>query len=101
MWCPTALEVNGVISKHPLPEPSMPLNFINSTGLRYEAQEVRQCLLQGEALWNLIWREAIIRLQKHYFLCDGTILFSCVKGPGHSKEKCQSLIKIHLHLVLS
>ncbi|XP_048095276.1 trans-1,2-dihydrobenzene-1,2-diol dehydrogenase-like isoform X1 [Alosa alosa] len=47
MWCPTTLEVNGEVSKHPLPEPPMPLNFINSTGLRYEAQEVRQCLLQG------------------------------------------------------
>ncbi|KAJ8247936.1 hypothetical protein GJAV_G00252290 [Gymnothorax javanicus] len=31
----------------PLPEPSMPLNFANSTGLRYEAEEVRHCLLKG------------------------------------------------------
>lgn len=47
MWCPTSVEVNGNASEHPLPEPIMPLNFINSTGLRYEAQEVRQCLLKG------------------------------------------------------
>ncbi|XP_051997936.1 trans-1,2-dihydrobenzene-1,2-diol dehydrogenase-like [Xyrauchen texanus] len=47
MWCPTNLEVNGKVSQHPLPEPSIPLNFTNSTGLCYEAQEVRQCLLNG------------------------------------------------------
>ncbi|KAJ8247938.1 hypothetical protein GJAV_G00252310 [Gymnothorax javanicus] len=47
MWCPTRLEVNGQESQYPLPEPSMPLNFINSTGLRYEAEEVRHCLLKG------------------------------------------------------
>ncbi|KAJ8247941.1 hypothetical protein GJAV_G00252340 [Gymnothorax javanicus] len=47
MWCPTHLEVNGQESQYPLPEPSMPLNFTNSTGLRYEAEEVRRCLLKG------------------------------------------------------
>lgn len=47
MWCPTALEVNGKEMQFPLPEPSMPLNFTNSTGLRYEAEEVRNCLLKG------------------------------------------------------
>ncbi|KAI9530502.1 hypothetical protein NQZ68_004520 [Dissostichus eleginoides] len=47
MWCPTSLEVNGKEMQFPLPEASMPLNFTNSTGLRYEAEEVRQCLLKG------------------------------------------------------
>lgn len=47
MWCPTSLEVNGEVTQYPLPEPSLPLNFIHSTGLRYEAEEVRQCLLKG------------------------------------------------------
>ncbi|KAJ8340675.1 hypothetical protein SKAU_G00353080 [Synaphobranchus kaupii] len=47
MWCPTHLVVNGQESQYMLPEPSMPLNFTNSTGLRYEAEEVRQCLLKG------------------------------------------------------
>ncbi|KAF3843015.1 hypothetical protein F7725_001864 [Dissostichus mawsoni] len=47
MWCPTSLEVNGKDMQFPLPEASMPLNFTNSTGLRYEAEEVRQCLLKG------------------------------------------------------
>ncbi|XP_041917825.1 dihydrodiol dehydrogenase, tandem duplicate 1 [Alosa alosa] len=47
MWCPSALVVNGTETEYPLPEPCMPMNFTNSTGLRYEAQEVRQCLLKG------------------------------------------------------
>ncbi|XP_055030031.1 trans-1,2-dihydrobenzene-1,2-diol dehydrogenase [Misgurnus anguillicaudatus] len=47
MWCPTSLIVNGVESHYPVPEPELPLNFMNSTGMRYEAEEVRRCLLQG------------------------------------------------------
>ncbi|KAM9366257.1 trans-1,2-dihydrobenzene-1,2-diol dehydrogenase [Symphorus nematophorus] len=47
MWCPTTLVVNGKESQYPVPEPYLPINFINSTGMRYEAEEVRQCLLKG------------------------------------------------------
>ncbi|CAM4584483.1 hypothetical protein PO909_031782 [Leuciscus waleckii] len=47
MWCPTSLLVNGVETQYPLPDPALPLNFINSTGMRYEAEEVRHCLLKG------------------------------------------------------
>ncbi|KAJ8272268.1 hypothetical protein COCON_G00111270 [Conger conger] len=47
MWCPTTLVVNGKETQYPLPEPSLPVNFPNSTGMRYEAEEVRQCLLKG------------------------------------------------------
>ncbi|XP_023255020.1 trans-1,2-dihydrobenzene-1,2-diol dehydrogenase-like [Seriola lalandi dorsalis] len=47
MWCPTSLEVNGKGTQYPVPEPYLPLNFLNSTGMRYEAEEVRQCLLKG------------------------------------------------------
>ncbi|KAF3686835.1 Trans-1,2-dihydrobenzene-1,2-diol dehydrogenase [Channa argus] len=47
MWCPTSLVVNGKETQYPLPEPYLPLNFLNSTGMRYEAEEVRQCLLKG------------------------------------------------------
>ncbi|XP_058485335.1 trans-1,2-dihydrobenzene-1,2-diol dehydrogenase [Solea solea] len=47
MWCPTSLVVNGEETQYPVPEPHLPLNFINSTGMRYEAEEVRQCLLKG------------------------------------------------------
>ncbi|XP_016518441.1 uncharacterized protein LOC103154714 isoform X5 [Poecilia formosa] len=47
MWCPTSLVVNKKETQYPVPEPSLPLNFTNSTGKRYEAEEVRQCLLKG------------------------------------------------------
>ncbi|XP_062328012.1 trans-1,2-dihydrobenzene-1,2-diol dehydrogenase [Osmerus eperlanus] len=47
MWCPTSLVVNGKETQYPVPEPYLPLNFLNSTGMRYEAEEVRQCLLKG------------------------------------------------------
>ncbi|XP_028299058.1 dihydrodiol dehydrogenase, tandem duplicate 1 [Gouania willdenowi] len=47
MHCPTTLVVNNNRMEYPLPEPCLPLNFTNSTGLRYEAEEVRQCLLKG------------------------------------------------------
>ncbi|XP_043952562.1 trans-1,2-dihydrobenzene-1,2-diol dehydrogenase-like isoform X2 [Gambusia affinis] len=47
MWCPTSLFVNGKETQYPVPEPSLPLNFTNSTGMCYEAEEVRQCLLKG------------------------------------------------------
>ncbi|XP_068170114.1 trans-1,2-dihydrobenzene-1,2-diol dehydrogenase [Antennarius striatus] len=47
MWCPTSLVVNGKETRYSLPEPYLPLNFINSTGMCYEAEEVRQCLLKG------------------------------------------------------
>uniref|UniRef100_A0A673G467 Trans-1,2-dihydrobenzene-1,2-diol dehydrogenase n=1 Tax=Sinocyclocheilus rhinocerous TaxID=307959 RepID=A0A673G467_9TELE len=47
MHCPTVLELNGKKTEFPLPEPGLPLNFHNSTGLRYEAEEVRRCLLKG------------------------------------------------------
>ncbi|GCC21348.1 hypothetical protein chiPu_0019817 [Chiloscyllium punctatum] len=47
MWCPTSLVVNGKVQEFPLPPPSQPLNFTNSTGLRYEADQVRQCLQKG------------------------------------------------------
>ncbi|KAM9860934.1 trans-1,2-dihydrobenzene-1,2-diol dehydrogenase [Aulostomus maculatus] len=47
MWCPTSLVVNGKETEYPVPEPGLRLNFLNSTGMRYEAEEVRQCLLKG------------------------------------------------------
>lgn len=47
MWCPTSLVVNGKETQYPLPKPHIPLNFLLSTGMRFEAEEVRQCLLKG------------------------------------------------------
>lgn len=37
-----------------MPEPYLPLNFLNSTGMRYEAEEVRQCLLKGTDIHNIL-----------------------------------------------
>ncbi|KAM5132180.1 uncharacterized protein ACMZJ9_018960 [Mantella aurantiaca] len=47
MWCPTSVIVNGKETQFPLPQSSKPMHFTNSTGLGYEAEHVRQCLLKG------------------------------------------------------
>uniref|UniRef100_A0A8C8SST6 Trans-1,2-dihydrobenzene-1,2-diol dehydrogenase n=1 Tax=Pelusios castaneus TaxID=367368 RepID=A0A8C8SST6_9SAUR len=47
MWSPTELVVNGQHEAFPLPAPSQYIHFPHSTGLCYEAQHVRQCLLKG------------------------------------------------------
>uniref|UniRef100_A0A3B5B7H6 Trans-1,2-dihydrobenzene-1,2-diol dehydrogenase n=1 Tax=Stegastes partitus TaxID=144197 RepID=A0A3B5B7H6_9TELE len=47
VWSPTTLDVNGKVTQYPLPEPYLPLSYMNGTGMRYEAEEVRQCLLKG------------------------------------------------------
>ena len=47
-WCPTVLETPSGRKEYPLPEPALPLNFVNSTGMRFEAEEVRKCLKEGK-----------------------------------------------------
>ncbi|XP_044137612.1 trans-1,2-dihydrobenzene-1,2-diol dehydrogenase-like [Bufo gargarizans] len=47
MWAPTSLIVNGKETKYPPPPTTKHMYFINSTGLSYEAEHVRQCLLKG------------------------------------------------------
>ncbi|CAN8179169.1 unnamed protein product [Coccothraustes coccothraustes] len=47
MNCPTELLWGGRCERFPLPPPAEPPNFPHSTGLRYEAQHVRECLLRG------------------------------------------------------
>ncbi|XP_038238187.1 trans-1,2-dihydrobenzene-1,2-diol dehydrogenase-like [Dermochelys coriacea] len=46
-YAPTTMIVNNQRYECPLPPPTQPLNFSNGTGMRYEAQHVRECLLQG------------------------------------------------------
>ncbi|KAM6452394.1 trans-1,2-dihydrobenzene-1,2-diol dehydrogenase-like [Liasis olivaceus] len=46
-WCPTEMVINGQHEEFPLPPPPLKMHFTNSTGLRYEAEHVRQCLLKG------------------------------------------------------
>ncbi|XP_075045654.1 trans-1,2-dihydrobenzene-1,2-diol dehydrogenase-like [Mixophyes fleayi] len=47
IWSPTSIIVNGKETKYPVPPTTKALNFSNSTGLSYEAEHVRQCLLKG------------------------------------------------------
>lgn len=41
------IDIDGRSKTWPLPEPKHKFNFINSCGLRYEAEEVRQCIRSG------------------------------------------------------
>lgn len=47
-WCPLELiDVDGKAKIWPVPESKVKINFVNSTGLRYEAEEVRKCINAG------------------------------------------------------
>lgn len=81
MWCPTTLVVKGKETKYPVPEPHLPLNFTNSTGMRYEAEEVRQCLLKGTV--GLCFHENIYH----------SIFFICMYRPVISgKAPCKPVV---------
>lgn len=41
------MDVDGTEKSWPLPEAKHEFNFINSCGLRYEADEVRKCIRNG------------------------------------------------------
>ncbi|XP_066463966.1 trans-1,2-dihydrobenzene-1,2-diol dehydrogenase-like [Eleutherodactylus coqui] len=47
IWSPTSIIVNGKEMKYSLPPTTKHLYFKNSTGLSYEAEHVRECLLKG------------------------------------------------------
>ncbi|XP_067001936.1 trans-1,2-dihydrobenzene-1,2-diol dehydrogenase [Anabrus simplex] len=46
-WSPSNVSTPDKSSEFILPSASLPFNFVNSAGLRYEAMEVRRCLRQG------------------------------------------------------
>uniref|UniRef100_A0A336MXB9 Trans-1,2-dihydrobenzene-1,2-diol dehydrogenase n=2 Tax=Culicoides sonorensis TaxID=179676 RepID=A0A336MXB9_CULSO len=47
-WCPLKMtDVDGNEKEWPLPESKVKVNFNNSTGLRYEAEEARKCIKAG------------------------------------------------------
>eukprot|EP00058_Branchiostoma_floridae_P006986 XP_002592474.1 hypothetical protein BRAFLDRAFT_57457 [Branchiostoma floridae] len=52
-WCPTELITPTRSHYFPLLTPEKPLNYFNSTGLRYEAMEVRRCLQNGQKMFLL------------------------------------------------
>ncbi|XP_033110385.1 trans-1,2-dihydrobenzene-1,2-diol dehydrogenase-like [Anneissia japonica] len=60
-WCPTHLQIldeKGTENKSfILPKPSQQLNFDNGTGMRFEAQAVRDCLQQGLKEHSLVTHE--------------------------------------------
>lgn len=44
-WCPiSVIDIDGTEKTWPLPEAKHEFNFMNSCGLRYEAEEVRKCI---------------------------------------------------------
>uniref|UniRef100_A0A8C3APG7 Trans-1,2-dihydrobenzene-1,2-diol dehydrogenase n=1 Tax=Cyclopterus lumpus TaxID=8103 RepID=A0A8C3APG7_CYCLU len=45
--CPTSLVVNGKETSTHCQIPPLPINFLQQYRMRYEAEEVRQCLLKG------------------------------------------------------
>ncbi|GIY49183.1 trans-1,2-dihydrobenzene-1,2-diol dehydrogenase [Caerostris darwini] len=46
-WCPTTVITADKTYEFPLPEVIRPCNFVNSSGLRFEAMEVRECIKKG------------------------------------------------------
>lgn len=47
-WCPLKLtDVDGTVKEDTLPTARHPFNFMNSCGLRYEAEEIRKCIRAG------------------------------------------------------
>lgn len=48
-WCPQKLvDVDGSVKQWPLSQATLEFNFHNSCGLRYEAEETRQCIRAGK-----------------------------------------------------
>lgn len=47
-WCATAVkDIDGSVKQWPLPEAVQKFNYPNSCGLKYEAEAVRQALMEG------------------------------------------------------
>lgn len=48
-WCPTSIiDVDGTEKTWPLPEAKYEFKYMNSAGLRYEAEEARKCIRDGK-----------------------------------------------------
>lgn len=47
MWCATTIETPSETLNFSFPDTVLPCNFTNSSGLRYEAMEVRKCINEG------------------------------------------------------
>lgn len=59
-WCPTTVELPSGKINIPLPETEYKFNFINSVGLVYEANEVRNCILAGTACFDIFFKFKVL-----------------------------------------
>ena len=51
-WCADKLELsNGEVLEFPLAKAKYDYNFLNSSGLGFEAQHVRECLLKAQYIY--------------------------------------------------
>ncbi|KFM68063.1 Trans-1,2-dihydrobenzene-1,2-diol dehydrogenase, partial [Stegodyphus mimosarum] len=62
MWCPVIVETPEKTYEFPLPDTKAPCNYIHSSGLRYEAIEVRECLKKGVLESSIMPLEDSIKL---------------------------------------
>lgn len=64
-WCPLKLiDIDGKEKEWPLPNSKVEINFINSTGLRYEAEEVRKCINAGQLESSDVSHEESLRIAR-------------------------------------
>lgn len=63
-WCPTSLVTPEKVFTYDLPKPKIkaPFNFINSSGLCYQAEDARQCIKAGKIESEDITHEESIQL---------------------------------------
>ncbi|XP_022662263.1 trans-1,2-dihydrobenzene-1,2-diol dehydrogenase-like [Varroa jacobsoni] len=73
-WCPDSIEVNGKTETFPYPATIGPCNYVNSSGLRYEAIHVRDCLNNGLAESPILPLEATLNMAR--------IMQSCLDQMG-------------------
>ncbi|XP_003748342.1 trans-1,2-dihydrobenzene-1,2-diol dehydrogenase isoform X2 [Galendromus occidentalis] len=68
-WCPESLDVNGRKIHLPFPETLLPCNYVNSSGLRYEAMHVRECLQKGLTESPVLPLDATLKIAEIMEIC--------------------------------
>ncbi|CAL8144825.1 unnamed protein product [Orchesella dallaii] len=65
-WSTTKLELipSGEVFEYPLPVGAKPINFWNTTGLAYQCDEVRKCLIQGKTESDVMPHSETLRLSQ-------------------------------------
>jgi dihydrodiol dehydrogenase / D-xylose 1-dehydrogenase (NADP) len=62
--CSTKLETPSGTLEFPLPQSDKKINFLNSTGLSYECEEVRRCIQSGRLESSIISHEESILISE-------------------------------------